>query len=140
MSKTKENFQELVDLGAKLSAEAARISKELDLVKEKLRVSVREGTTVTENGSVEFYGTDGNVARVTLVSDAPAVKKGADVNVARVVLSDGEFSMMFKEVVSTTSTDLFKAALEQLTPAKRKVIAKLVEFREQAPRVSFKTK
>lgn len=138
MKKASENvsLRRAIARGIELSTAIAAMAKELDGIKETLRSMTDLGKIVTDNGTIEFSVPEGK-ARVTPVEPSPCVQKGADVGLAKIVLTEGEYAMLFQEIVKPTPTCQFVPAWKMIGATKRRALSRIVCFSENTSRVTF---
>lgn len=131
----------LVEEGTALNREIKEKAKRLDEIKAELREFAAKSPTaftVTNTGTVEIRDPKSeNCAQVCPQKDTPIVIDGVDMSALKALLTQGDFSLMFREVIQMQPVKEFEAAYGAATKKVQKIVQKYVSWRPNAPQVKF---
>lgn len=130
----------LVNEGTSLRREIDEKAKRLEQIKAELREFAKVPTafSVTETGTVEIRDPESeNCAQVIPQKDTPVLLKGVDTSALKALLTQGDFNLMFREVVQLQAVEDFEKAFNVAAKKVQNVVKKYVTWRPNAPQVKF---
>ncbi len=129
----------LVDEGTSLRREIEEKSKRLDQIKAELRELAKTGAfPKTETGTTEIRSPESeNCAQVIPCKDTPVLIKGVDTSKLKADLTQGQFDLMFREVVQMQPVDKFEEAFGAAAKKVQNVVKKFVAWRSNESQVKF---
>lgn len=129
----------LVNEGTSLRREIEEKTNRLEQIKAELRefAKVPAAFHVTDTGTVEIRDPETeNCAQVCPQKDTPVLIKEADTSVLA-GLTQGQFDITFRRVVTMQPVEKFEAAFNNLPKKAQNLIRKVVSWRPNAPQVKF---
>lgn len=130
----------LVNEGTSLRREIDEKEKRLEAIKAELREFAKTPTvfSVTETGTVEIRDPESeNCAQVIPLKDTPAVIKGVDLKALKANLTQGQFDLMFREVIQMQGAKDFEVAFNAAPKKVQTVVKKYVTWVPNTSQVKF---
>ncbi len=128
-----------VDRGTELRRLIEESTKELDEIKAYLREAATTGAfPATETGTVEIRSPESeNCAQVIPCKDTPVIIKGVDLAPLKANLTQGQFDLMFREVIEMQPVADFEKAFGAAAKKVQGLVRKFVTWRGNASQVKF---
>ena len=128
-----------VDRGTELRRLIEENTKELEGIKAYLREQAATGAfPSTDTGTVEIRSPESeNCAQVIPCKDTPVLIKGVDTSALKALLTQGQFDLMFQEVIAMQPVADFEKAFGAAAKKVQNVVKKYVTWRPNAAQVKF---
>lgn len=132
------SLDEKVEVGSLLWEVSDVVNKKLDKIKTTVRQEAVQALN-GEAGSQVFEGVENGTCSVTVTSPSTKIVKGADMDHLKTLLGP-DFSLFFEEVTTYKPQSEFAKRVASSDDGQRKALLRVVEQKENTPRVSFRRK
>lgn len=128
-----------VDRGVELHRSLEAQKKELDEIKAFLREAAATGAfPATGTGTVEIRSPETeNCAQVIPCKDTPVLIAGKDIAPLKASLTEGQFKLMFREVIEMQPVSDFETAFGAAAKGVQNLVRKFVAWRPNSSQVRF---